>query len=147
MIGTDNLTTIFALLFPVTCFDKVMGYWRDTGSGISSRHAEYLLKLFDKLESKSANSDYFTSSREEPGTEIEHPKWIHKLPSGQAEKQAVKELIAHLSTSESNNDDGSAAVSPRPADVFLFPNGMSAIYTLSRALASCPGSHEVVGYG
>ncbi|KAL4756014.1 pyridoxal phosphate-dependent transferase [Aspergillus foveolatus] len=145
MIETENWTTFYALLFPVTCFDKVMGYWRDTGSGISSRQAEYLLELFDNLESKSANSDYCTSGRKDPVIDIEDSKW-HKFPSGQAEKQAVKELITHLSTSESNND-GFAAVSPRPGDVFLFPNGMSAIYTLSRALASCPGPHLVVCYG
>lgn len=143
---TDHWTTFYALLFPATRLDDVLGCWRDTGSGMSSRQAEHCLKFFDSLKSDSTNSSYCTRGREDSAIDIADSESVVGLPSGQAEKQALKRLIAHLATSE-NNTDGSPAVSPSPEDVFLFSNGMSAIYTVSRALASLPGQHEAIGYG
>ncbi|KAK4150343.1 pyridoxal phosphate-dependent transferase [Chaetomidium leptoderma] len=136
---TDHWTTFYTLLFPGTCLDHVLWYWRDAGCGMSSRQAEYCLEVFDNLKSESANNGYCTRGRENSPSVV-------GLPSGQAEKQALKGLIAHLATSE-NNNDGSSPVSPGLGDVFLFPTGMNAIHTVSRALVSLPGQHEVIGYG
>ncbi|KAH8820209.1 cystathionine beta-lyase [Xylogone sp. PMI_703] len=96
------------VLYPAALSKEANAYWRDTGDGISTRHAEFCLEVLDYLQS-----------------EI-----IQSLPSGVAERHALQESIACLVTSE---QPGQKKVNPE--DVFIYPRGMSAIYATARALS------------
>jgi hypothetical protein len=60
-----------------------------------------------------------------------------ELPSGQAEKQALKTLIAHLAKSEASGG-GLPTIPLSLEHAFLFLNGMNAIYIVYPALESLP---------
>lgn len=65
MDETKEWSTFYALLFPVAYLIDVMGHWRDTGSGMSSRQAEYCSEVFDDLKSDSANTGYCPRTSED----------------------------------------------------------------------------------
>lgn len=124
-----------AMLYPAELFEGAMAYWRNSGDGISSRQAEICLECFDYLRSSSANVLCQTPAQKCPDRKEE---W---MLSGEPEKQAIKKLIAKLAAGEDNQSQVTSE------NVFLFPNGMNAIYTVSRALVSRGSQNEVVGFG
>lgn len=128
-----------AVLYPSDQVKGAMAFWRDTGSGLSTRHAEFCLEELDYLDSDSDAIEYRTPSpRKRCRGEI--PRSLTWMRAAVANKHEVKSFLANLATSE---QPGRKAVSPD--DVFLYPTGMNAIYSLSEALAS-PES-KVAMYG
>ncbi|GFF45535.1 probable cystathionine gamma-synthase [Aspergillus lentulus] len=129
--AAPNWASFSAVLFPLDLLKQAMGFWRDTGTGISTRHAEFCLSQFDYLVSDSATTKTFcaVAARKRPSP-------LAEIPSAAAEE--LKSVIAGLAT-------GQLAVSPD--DVFLYPNGMNAIYALSETLASLATESNVAAYG
>lgn len=114
-------------------------YWRDSGDGISTRHAEFCLLWFEYLESKSSNRDFCTP----PIKQLDSKSKLMRLgTSGFAEETAIKQDIANLAQSEQLGH-GPAATS----DIFLYPGGMSAISAVARALAGPYTRSGVAAFG
>jgi hypothetical protein len=96
-------------------------FWRQGGDGITSRHACYALSLFDHL---------VPTKNTEPSATLDSEV---DLPDrrgsafGENEKRALRSSIATLASSEKG---GRIAAE----DVLLYPCGMNAIYSVSRAL-------------
>ncbi|KAM3539815.1 hypothetical protein ARSEF1564_007256 [Beauveria bassiana] len=120
--------TLHAVLFPRTSLKQAMIFWRLTGCGISSRLAEDTLAhmpLARRVEGK-------------PGTP---PSWPSSAATMAAE-QTIRERIAGLLERAPIGGPRTPAVAA--SDVFLYPTGMSAIYNLTLALRSWPGTKSVV---
>lgn len=133
-------TAFHVVLYSTSLAGDAAAFWRDTGDGITSRHAEHCHARLDYLESDSVN----TSLRTQPLKSImtaTGPPLTH-IRSAFAEKRAIESLIAKLATSE---QEGQPLVSFR--DVFLYSTGMSAIAAVARALASLSEQSDVVAYG
>ncbi|KAJ5642244.1 pyridoxal phosphate-dependent transferase [Penicillium lividum] len=127
-----------AVIFPKSLDGEALVQWRDAGTGVCSRHAEYCIQNFDYLRSESINPAWYTKAENSFGSQQPRPV----ITSGEEEKMAVRQLISKLAASDL---PGQKALSHK--DVYLFPNGMNAIGTASRALASLEPDQEVVGYG
>lgn len=132
--------TFTVVLYPTDLLKEGMSYWRDTGDGISTRHAEYCLGCLDYLQSDCANPSFCTPPLK---SNINGNKQLPKLEtSGDSERQALKEFIAKLATSEQPTQKQVTS-----ENVFLYPRGMSAINAVSRALVPSEATSEVVAYG
>ncbi|KAE8147519.1 cystathionine beta-lyase [Aspergillus avenaceus] len=126
-----------AVIYPNDLQPEAMAFWRQSGDGISSRHAEYVLSLTHQLKPR------------ENGCLISYVDSVHqaayqspRLVSGEKEKMFIRSFIADLATSK---EGGSLTAH----DVFLFPKGLSAIYAVSRVLRSMAlcGQDSIVVYG
>lgn len=128
-----------AVLYPSDLLKAAMAFWRDTSSGLSIRHAEFCLEEFDYLDSDSSTPVYRTpaSRKRCRGKTPESLIWMRAAARNSHE---VKSFLADLATSE---QPGQPTVSPD--EVFLYPTGMNAIYTLSAALVS--PEYKVAMYG
>jgi cystathionine gamma-synthase len=73
--AAPNWASFSAVLFPLDLFKQAMGFWRDTGTGISTRHAEFSLSQFDYLVSDSATTKAFctVATRKSPSLLAEIP--------------------------------------------------------------------------
>ncbi|KAE8149210.1 pyridoxal phosphate-dependent transferase [Aspergillus avenaceus] len=131
----DRWIHFYPTIFPIELNDGAMAHWTETGDGVSSRQADICLKYFNYLQSISAIGSYLTPAQR---YRIQDEEW---MPSGEQDKDAVKELIANLTTSE----DGRNQVGVE--NVLLSPSGMNAICTVSRALSIGGNQDEVVGFG
>ncbi|KAF7585982.1 hypothetical protein BBP40_009754 [Aspergillus hancockii] len=129
-----------AVLFPSDQLKEAMGFWRDTGSGLSTRHAEFSLEELDYLDSDSATVLAYRTPAPRKRSRNKTPQSLPWMRAATASVHELKSFIAYIATSE---QPGQPAVSPN--DVFLYPNGMNAIYSLSEALTS-PDSKAVM-YG
>ncbi|KAA8649398.1 hypothetical protein EYZ11_013194 [Aspergillus tanneri] len=139
--GTAYWAQFSATLFPDELWSEALAFWRDTGTGISTRHAPFCLEELCYLESKSSNPAYQTSSpckRENQSSSQLHMSVRSALVS----IPAIQSVIAQFVTSE---QPGQLPV--QPDDVFLYPNGTNAIYLLSQMLASFKAEPTVVAYG
>lgn len=126
-----------AVLFHNDLRKKAMGYWRDTGARLSTRHASFCLEEFDCLDSDSVNQ----ASR----TPV--PKKRNLTGSCQSMRlgcrmRELQSFIAQLATSEQPKQRTVA-----PGDVLLYPNGINAIKSLSESLVSLESDSQVVAYG
>ncbi|KNG80527.1 cystathionine gamma-synthase [Aspergillus nomiae NRRL 13137] len=119
-----------AVLYPSDLLNAAMAFWRDTGSGLSTRHAEFCLEELGYLDSDSATPAYRTPAPRKR-CRSQTPESLTWMRAAAGNSQEVKSFLAGLATSE---QPGQPPVSPD--DVFLYPTGMNAIYTLSEALAS-----------
>jgi cystathionine gamma-synthase len=131
-----------AVLFHNDLRKEAMGYWRDTGAGLSTRHASFCLEELDYLDSDSVNPKLRTPALQKRTHCRQLPAyaaWIQTAPASQHELQS---FIARLASSE---QPGQPAVAP--GDVFLYPTGMNAIYSLSETLASLKSDSQVAAYG
>lgn len=128
-----------AVLYPSDLLKAAMAFWRDTGSGLSTRHAEFCLEEFDYLDSDSATPAYRTPALRKR-CRSETPASLTWMRAAAGNSHEVKSFLASIATSE---QPGQPTVSP--GDVFLYPTGMNAIYTLLDALAS--PEYKVVMYG
>ncbi|GMG12840.1 unnamed protein product [Aspergillus oryzae] len=128
-----------AVLYPSDLLKAAMAFWRDTGSGLSTRHAEFCLEEFDYLDSDSSTPAYRTpaSRKRCRGKTPESLIWMR---AAARDSHEVKSFLADLATSE---QPGQPTVNPD--EVFLYPTGMNAIYTLSQALVS--PEYKVAMYG
>ncbi|RFU29334.1 hypothetical protein B7463_g7019, partial [Scytalidium lignicola] len=127
------------VLYPTGLAKEAAAYWRDTGDGISTRHAEFCLDRLDYLQSESTNPTFCTPPIR---FTIAETRLATPCSSGVAERRVLQEFIADLTSSE---QPGQRKVNPE--SVFLYPRGMSAIYSVMRALASIGRPSRVVAYG
>ena len=139
--GSDDSywTAFYVVLYSTSLSQDAAAFWRDTGDGITSRHAEYCHARLDYLESDSVNA----SLRTQPLKSImaAGPS-LAPVKSAFAEKRAIESFIAKLATSE---QAGQPLVGFR--DVFLYSKGMSAISAVARALASFSENPDAAAYG
>lgn len=70
------------------------------------------------------------------------PEYSTRMQNAEASKQEIQTFIAQLATSER---PGQPAVAS--GDVFLYPTGMNAIYSLSESLVSLESGSQVAAYG
>lgn len=139
--GTAHWASFTAVLFPEDQWKEAMTFWRDTGTGMSTRNAPFCLEELDYLESKSPNPAFQTpASRERNNGQVS--QFLASVRSAAASITAVKSFIGKMVTSE---QQGQPAVNPD--DVFLYPNGTNAIYSLSQTLASPNSEYTVISYG
>ncbi|KAJ5093187.1 pyridoxal phosphate-dependent transferase [Penicillium angulare] len=131
-----------AVIFHNDLKKTAMGYWRDTGAGISTRHASFCLEEFDYLDSDSVNPALRTPAPRKRNSHRGLPEYATWMQNAPANQKRLQSFIAQLATSE---HPGQSAVTPE--DVFLYPNGMNAIYSLSESLASLQTDSQVVAYG
>lgn len=139
--GTAHWASFTAVLFPEDQWKEAMAFWRDTGTGMSTRHAPFCIEELDYLESKSPNPEFQTpASRGRDNGQVS--QLLASVCSAAASIPVVKSFIGKMVTSE---QQGQPAVNPD--DVFLYPNGTNAIYSLSQTLASPNSEYTVVSYG
>jgi cystathionine gamma-synthase len=136
--GDDQLS-FSALLLPSNLKEHAMSFWVNFGTGITTRHAEYCLKHFDELISKSPVDEFKTVATAIPSRDPSSEAWIQRGPR---DLEDLKAHIAHLATSERS---GLKCV--EAGDVFVFPNGMNAIYNAAEAIAVSNPKSGVVAYG
>lgn len=118
-----------AVLYPPSISADAMGFWRETGDGISSRHAQFCLERFGKLQAGSPVRN--ECSPADKSAAVSH--------------HIIKTRIAELLRSEDVLQP-----SPDRHDVYLYPKGLCAIYSITRALLPSPqgdNPSEVVVYG
>ena len=119
-----------------------MGYWRDTGAGLSTRNASFCLEEFEYLDSDSVNPALRTPATKKRKSHRQLPEYATWMQNAHTSQQRLQSFIAELATSE---QPGQPAVAP--GDVFLYPNGMNAIYSLSESLVSLESNSQVAAYG
>jgi cystathionine gamma-synthase len=124
------------VIYPSDMQSEAMAFWRQSGDGISSRHAEYALSMINQLRPADDNCRTLCLDT------VCQPCKAPRLQSGEKEKGFIRSLIAQLASSEKGG-------SLTAHDVFLFPKGLSAIYAVSRALRamSLCGQDSIVVYG
>ncbi|KAL3478455.1 pyridoxal phosphate-dependent transferase [Aspergillus californicus] len=123
------------LLYPTDLEKHMMDFWRDSGKIMTPRHAEYCSENMHLMATDSLNSAFRTPAPEPPH---HSPSALLPWRDAVGDNHAVQLFIADLVTSEQAGQPKVDA-----ADVFLYPTGMTAIYTLSEALASL--SEQPVG--
>ncbi|KAG5795824.1 hypothetical protein H9Q69_005147 [Fusarium xylarioides] len=138
--ATSTLYLAFsALLVPPGSRRLVRDIWVNLGTGITTRHTEYCLGYFDELISTSPLSRYSTVAERTPSHDPYLAEWIQR---GASDLAGLKTFIARLATSEK---PGKKPVEAK--DVFIFPNGMNAIYNASEAIAINNPNKSVVTFG
>lgn len=130
----------YAVIYPVDLFDVVFSYWRDSGDGISTRHANFCLRRFNYLQSKSTNHAFCTLPTDPIEMLNEHTMGLST--SGIIERDFIRSNIARLVQSEK---PGQRRVSLE--DIFLHPGGMAAINSVARALVGLGIDSGIVGFG
>ncbi|KAL4980156.1 pyridoxal phosphate-dependent transferase [Aspergillus desertorum] len=135
-----------AVLLGSSLWKQAMAFWRDTGSGLSTRHAEYILTEFDYLDSDCLTTPAFrTPAPRKRGCQTES---CQEIPQShrriQAAATSVSELRSFLVRLASSDRSGGPAVHVN--DVFLYPNGMNAIYSLSESLAGTDSTVAAFGW-
>ncbi|KAJ5763919.1 cystathionine beta-lyase [Penicillium manginii] len=125
-----------AVIYPPDIHSEFLAFWRESGEGISSRHAEYVLSLLEQM-------TYREKGKDSPSpASVSFLPGAAKLECGEEAKRHIRSFIAELMTNEKSPNVMSH-------DVFLFPSGISAIYAVSRALktTNLNRSQSVVVYG
>ncbi|RBA20830.1 hypothetical protein FPRO05_08277 [Fusarium proliferatum] len=140
----DSENTTMYLAFSALLVDPksrahVMDIWVNEGTGITTRHAEYCLNHFDELSSTSPLPQFNTPAARVPSHDPYSAEWIYR---GASDLAGLQHYIARLATSE-----GPVEKAVMPEDVFIFPNGMNAIYNASEALAINNPNTCVVTFG
>ncbi|KAF5982986.1 hypothetical protein FBULB1_4030 [Fusarium bulbicola] len=131
--------TFSALLVPPGHKACLMNIWAELGTGITTRHAQYCLDHFDELTSTSPLPEYTTQADREPSHDPDSAEWIRR---GASDLAALKDFIAGLATSDEQDLKDVEA-----HDVFIYPNGMNAIYNASEAIAVNNLGTSVVTFG
>lgn len=118
-----------AVIYPERMSKAALSFWRETGDGISSRQAEFCHNYLQSL------SLHMTSAKNIVSRTLPHGTCLSSLsglPSpdyqnASTEKLALATFIAKLATS----DQGPPLA---PKDIFLYQKGLSAIFSVGRAL-------------
>ncbi|GIC87442.1 uncharacterized protein Aud_003826 [Aspergillus udagawae] len=138
--------TFYAVLYHADLAPDAMGFWRETGDGIPSRHAEFALGWFPYLESQCVDRLFCTKAKLPL-----HKAWGEELPSlpspvtTAAEVAKIKTLLAASAASDAPNQ---APISSK--DIFLYQKGLCGIYAVARSLVPVSSSEktsQVVIYG
>lgn len=123
-----------------------MSVWRETGDGITSRHAGYALGWFQFLGSWCLNDSFCTKPN------LTQDRALGKdlpslLPAATTAKEVPAAIKALLATSAVSDVPGQALV--RPRDIFLYPKGLCGINAFARCLVpvSLEAESQVVIYG
>lgn len=130
-----------ALLFPFELLKEAMAFWRDTGSGLSTRHAEFCLGELDYLDCDSENPEFRSPAplkRDHHGI----PQTLACVQSAASSAPELRSILAKLATSDRPGEPDVL-----PDDVFLYPTGMNAIFSLSESLSSITPNSNVAAFG
>lgn len=140
-VGPWSWASFSAVWMPSESWNKAMAFWRDTGSGISTRHAEFCLEVLHYLGSESSNKEFCAGA---PRKRNHHslPQSLVLVETAETSLDGVKSILARIATSE---QPGQPTVSPD--DVFLYPTGMNAIFSLSENLLQLEGDSSVAAFG
>lgn len=136
-----NWADFSAILLPSELWKDAMAFWRDTGTGLSSRHAKFCLEELDYLDSDSPKSEFCTPA---PQKRNQHqiPPLLTMVQTAATSMNGLKAFIRQLATSD-QPDQPAVSID----DVFLYQNGMNAIYSLSESLSSLNANSTVAAYG
>ncbi|KAF9261361.1 PLP-dependent transferase [Marasmius fiardii PR-910] len=137
--GKPFFDSVHAFLYPPELEQLVREFWINAGMGISSRHAEYILR---RLEEGGSLMIVDTPSENR----------LNKYPGALCEKATIRQKIANLVNGENNDQSMLASPSGKRLvqleDVFLYPSGMSAIWHAHQLFRTLlPGQkHASFGY-
>lgn len=131
---TSNLS-LFILRFHATLAGYAKSFWQHTGTGISSRMAEFVLR--QKFESESSHlalshvhfNDFEVESLGEEACAI------------------IKRRLASAYSSAPTTHHHSPQLTPGVDDIFLFSSGMNAIFHAHRLLLGVRGRFKSVQFG
>lgn len=130
-----------AVILPSQLWKTAMSFWRDTGSGLSSRNAEYCLTELDYLD-----LDATDPKLRVPAPKKRNPRQTpHPLGGIDAPSTNVKQLKTFLAQLATSEQPGQPHVSKD--DVFLYPNGMNAIWSFSETISSLNANSTIVAFG
>ncbi|KAJ9303271.1 hypothetical protein DTO271G3_645 [Paecilomyces variotii] len=129
--------TFYAVVYHPNMVPEALSFWRETGDGITSRHAQFIIAQFQYLESKCTASTLCTSPSPSP---IGNLCDDHEIPGRaslslpapaitKAEVAAIKSLLIDSATLDTPNKAGMSL-----EDVFLYPKGLCGIYAVARSL-------------
>lgn len=120
----------YIVFYPAEANAAAMGFWRLSGTGISSRLAQSMLKHLDNI--------YSVSGGVLLSTDAGLSRHLADLQSDDMIRSRIVKLLQRGSIS--------AAQSAKfePSDVFLYPTGMAAIYGTNSLLQSWQASQTVV---
>ena len=122
----NELSSLWAVVYPETAKASAASFWRLTGMGISSRLAEAYLPhtdLMHRLDVPKA----FGQHSQSPGAPV-----YHKL------RQRIATMLERATI------DPPRLMHVSASDVFLFPSGMSATYHVHRMLLQWRASESVI---
>ncbi|OKP01346.1 hypothetical protein PENSUB_7336 [Penicillium subrubescens] len=137
--------TFYAMLYHSDLTHEAMSVWRETGDGITSRHAEFALEWFQFLESRCINDSF--CARPDLIQDEALGKDLPSLPPAATTAKEVDAIKALLAKSAASDIPGQTPVFPR--DVFLYPKGLCGIYAVARCLVpdGLAAESQVVIYG
>ena len=116
---------VFATVFPAARTKTIIGFWRDSGTAVSTRFAEDCLKHIDQLKEVPLESD---------------PSGLPTTIAYEILKGRIAELLERAPSSQHS-------VKVSPDDVYLFQTGMSSIYLTHLYLsATRPGTTILYGF-
>ncbi|KAL8704245.1 MAG: hypothetical protein Q9201_002591 [Fulgogasparrea decipioides] len=118
-INTSNqapIIRLYAVFFPVQHLQTAMGFWRLTGTGISSRLAESLHRHLRSIRFAPSKFLPLMQVHEEPRSTLVNASATNQIC------ERISYLLKRASLEQATSDKPSAS------DVFLYPTGMSAIY-------------------
>lgn len=138
---TFHWANFSAVLVPSTLWKLAMAFWRDTGSGLSTRHAEFCMGQLDYLDCDSENPVFRSPAPLKRGIRKAAPE-VANVQLRSHSTPELKRIIAELATSD---QPGEPVV--RQDDVFFYPTGMNAIYSLSETLLSMRPDSNVAAFG
>lgn len=158
--------TFYAVVHHSRMQQAALAFWRETGDGITSRHAEFALERFRSLESQCVDAAFRSKpvkalsngcakgntagNETRNGNEAAPVRMNITLPSPATtatEVAAIKSLIAKCAASEDP-----AQPLARQKDIFLYPKGLSGIFAVARSLvphglAAKDSQAVIYGYG
>ncbi|KAE8378974.1 pyridoxal phosphate-dependent transferase [Aspergillus bertholletiae] len=130
-----------AVLLSPELWKDAMAFWRDSGAGLSSRHAEFCLEELGYLDSDSSNPK-LRSPAPRKRSHRQIPPSLMRVQAAATSLDQLKVFIGELATSDQPNQPNVSM-----DDVFVYPNGMNAIYSLSESLSSLNANSTVAAYG
>lgn len=134
VFGIPLTNDVFALLFPEDQRKLVMTYWMFSGAGISPRFAEQcLLRLSEDEQGEDSSESKLGLPRSPDHAYYEYYQKHIPLSSVNDAKIAIRTRYAGI-LQDGSNIRGVSGVSTD--DVFLYPNGMAAIWNCHQLLAA-----------
>ncbi|GFF93170.1 probable cystathionine gamma-synthase [Aspergillus udagawae] len=144
--NASRWATFYAVLYRTDLAPDAMGFWRETGDGIPSRHAEFALGWFPYLESQCVDRLFCTKAK--LPLHMACGEELPSLPSPvttAAEVAKIKTLLAASAASDAPNQPPISI-----KDIFLYQKGLCGIYAVARSLvpvSSSAKASQVVIYG
>ncbi|KAF9261359.1 PLP-dependent transferase [Marasmius fiardii PR-910] len=136
--GKPFFDSVHAFLYPPELEQLVREFWINAGMGISSRHAEHVLR---RLEEGDSLMIVDTPSENR----------LNEYPGALCEKATIRRRIANLVNEE--NNDQSIPAPPfgkrlvQPEDVFLYLSGMSAIWHVHQLVRTLLPGQKHASFG